>query len=135
MTGVLTCALPILGFAVGAQSHLDDLSEMMGSWAVSGPALAVGRAALTDRIWTIQMTTQLATETDQLDQLATAAGWQIVGGTSLYRLYQMNDATAWQDHLARHQIWVRAFSYNATWLRLGLPPQTGWARLEQALRG
>ena len=81
------------------------------------------------------MTTQLATEADQLDQLATAAGWQIVGGTSLYRLYQMSDATAWQDHLARHQIWVRAFSYNANWLRLGLPPQTGWARLEQALRG
>ena len=26
--------------------------------------------------------------------LATAAGWQIVGGTSLYRLYQMSDATA-----------------------------------------
>ena len=124
-----------LGFAVGTQSHLDDLAEMMGSWAVSGPALAVGRAALTDRIWTTQMTTQLATESDQLDQLATAAGWQIVGGTSLYRLYQMSDAAAWQDHLARHQIWVRAFSYNANWLRLGLPPETGWARLEQALRG
>ena len=124
-----------LGFAVGAQSHLSDLSEMMGSWAVSGPALAVGRAALTDRIWITQMTTKLATESDQLDQLATAAGWQIVGGTSLYRLYQMSDAAAWQDHLARHQIWVRAFSYNANWLRLGLPPQTGWARLEQALRG
>ena len=124
-----------LGFAVGAQYHLDDLAEMMGSWAVSGPALAVGRAALTDKIWTRQMTTQLATESDQLDQLATAAGWQIVGGTSLYRLYQMSDAAAWQDHLARHQIWVRAFSYNANWLRLGLPPQTGWARLEQALRG
>ena len=124
-----------LGFAVGAQYHLDDLAEMMGSWAVSGPALAVGRAALTDRIWATQMTTQLATESVQLDQLATAAGWQIVGGTSLYRLYQMSDAAAWQDHLARHQIWVRAFSYNANWLRLGLPPQTGWARLEQALRG
>ena len=81
------------------------------------------------------MTTQLATESVQLDQLATAAGWQIVGGTSLYRLYQMGDAAASKDHLARHQIWVRAFSYNANWLRLGLPPQTGWARLEQALRG
>ena len=123
-----------LGFAVGAQYHLDDLAEMMGSWAVSGPALAVGRSALTNRIWATQMTAQLATESVQLDQLATAAGWQIVGGTSLYRLYQMGDAAAWQDHLARHQIWVRAFSYNANWLRLGLPPQTGWGPLEQALR-
>ena len=124
-----------LGFAVGAQPHLDDLAEMMGSWAVSGPALAVGWSALTDRIWTRQMTTQLATESVQLDQLAIEAGWQIVGGTSLYRLYELDDAAASQDHLARHQIWVRAFSYNANWLRLGLPPQTGWARLEQALRG
>jgi len=124
-----------LGFAVGAQSHLDDLSDMMGSWAVSGPALAVGWSALRDRIWTTQMTTQLATESVQLDQLATAAGWQIVGGTSLYRLYQMGDAAASQDHLARHQIWVRAFSYNANWLRLGLPSQAGWTRLEQALCG
>ena len=124
-----------LGFMVGAQSHLDDLADMMGSWAVSGPALAVGCSALTDRIWATQMTTQLATESVQLDQLATAAGWQIVGGTSLYRLYQMSDAAASQDHLARHQIWVRTFSYNANWLRLGLPSQTGWTRLEQALRG
>jgi len=123
-----------LGFAVGAQSHLDNLAEMMGSWAVSGPALAVGRYALTDRIWTTKMTTQLATESVQLDQLATVAGWQFVGGTSLYRLYQMGDAAAWQDHLARHQIWVRAFSYNVNYLRLGLPSQNGWARLEQALR-
>ena len=107
---------------------------MMGSWAVSGPALAVGCSALKDRIWTKQMTTQLATESVQLDQLATAVGWQIVGGTSLYRLYQMSDAAASQDHLARHQIWVRAFSYNANWLRLGLPSQTGWTRLKQALR-
>ena len=124
-----------LGFAVGARPYLDDLAEMIGSWAVSGPALAVGSSALTDRIWKRQMTTQLATESVQLDQLAIQAGWQIVGGTSLYRLYQMDDAATSQDHLARHQIWVRAFSYNANWLRLGLPPQTGWARLEEALRG
>jgi cobalamin biosynthetic protein CobC len=124
-----------LGFAVGTRPHLDDLAEMMGSWAVSGPALAVGWSALTDRIWTRQMTTQLATESVQLDKLAIEAGWQIVGGTSLYRLYQMDDAAASQDHLAKHQIWVRAFSYNENWLRLGLPPQTGWARLEKALRG
>ena len=124
-----------LGFAVGTRPHLHDLAEMMGSWAVSGPALAVGWFALTDRIWATQMTTQLAKESDHLDHLATMAGWQIVGGTSLYRLYQIDDAAAWQDHLARHQIWVRAFSYNTKWLRLGLPPQTGWARLEQALRG
>ena len=124
-----------LGFMVGAQSHLDDLADMMGSWAVSGPALAVGWSALTDRIWATQMIKQLATESVQLDQLATSAGWQFVGGTSLYRLYQMGDATASQDHLARHQIWVRAFSYNANWLRLGLPSQTEWARLEQALHG
>ena len=124
-----------LGFAVGPQACLDGLADMMGSWAVSGPALAVGKAALTDKKWAADMTAQLAAEAEQLDRLVHAAGWQIVGGTSLYRLCQMKDAAAWQDHLAGHHIWTRAFSYNANWLRLGLPPQTGWARLEQALSG
>ena len=55
-----------LGFAVGPQACLDGLADMMGSWAVSGPALAVGKAALTDRKWAADMTAQLAAEAEQL---------------------------------------------------------------------
>ena len=69
----------------------------------------------------------------RLDGLMTTAGAQIVGGTPLFRLYEVDDAQAWQTRLAQHQIWSRVFPYNPRWLRLGLPPSIGWARLEQAL--
>ena len=43
------------------------------------------------------------------------------------------DAQAWQAHLARHQIWSRAFPYSKTLLRLGLPAPQDWSRLEAVL--
>ena len=49
-----------LGFAIGEQALLDKRADRMGSWAVSGPALAIGKAALEDEIWAIRMTEQLA---------------------------------------------------------------------------
>ena len=122
-----------LGFVIGAKDHLDNLDKMIGSWAVSGPALAVGQAALLDHSWAKKTTSRLTTEAKQLDNLVLQAGWKIVGGTSLFRLYQMPNAVDWQDQLARHRIWTRTFSYNDTWLRIGLPPKCGWSRLKKAL--
>ena len=122
-----------LGFAIGAQTLLDKMADWMGSWAVSGPALAIGKVALGDEIWAIRMTEQLVDHANQLDELASLAGWHTIGGTSLFRLYQMTDAYHWQEHLARQHIWTRAFSYNDRWLRLGLPPISGWNRLQQAI--
>ena len=122
-----------LGFAIGAQTLLDKMADWMGSWAVSGPALAIGKAALEDDIWTTRMTEQLADHAYQLDELASLAGWHTIGGTSLFRLYQKTDAYHWQEHFARQHIWTRAFSYNDRWLRLGLPPRSGWDRLQQAI--
>jgi cobalamin biosynthetic protein CobC len=79
------------------------------------------------------MREQLAHDAHRLDQIAALAGWQTIGGTSLFRLYQMTDARYWQEHLARQRIWARSFSYNDEWLRLGLPPASGWDRLQQAI--
>ena len=50
----------------------------------------------------------------------TGAGATVVGGTPLFRLYDVSDALAWQDRLARRRIWTRAFPWSADWLRLGL---------------
>ena len=70
----------------------------------------------------------------QADALADAAGWQPLGGTELFRLYDTPDAQSAQDRLARHQIWSRIFPYSQRWLRLGLPAGVAeWARLTQAL--
>jgi cobalamin biosynthetic protein CobC len=56
-----------------------------------------------------------------------------VGGTSLFRLYRVDDALAWQDRLARAHVWSRIFPYSKTFLRLGLPPADRWDQVEAAL--
>ena len=40
-----------LGFAIASESMAMRLRTMLGPWAVSGPAIAIGRQALRDREW------------------------------------------------------------------------------------
>ncbi len=123
-----------LGFAIGDPVLVDRLARLLGPWPVSGPALAVGTAALADTSWASATRARLAEDAGRLDRLLTGAGARNVGGTTLYRLVSVADAAAWQDHLARHHIWTRRFPYSQTWLRLGLPAtESAWARLSSAL--
>ena len=122
-----------LGFAIGHPELIARLNDLTGPWAVSGPALRIGAQALRDTWWAEETRAGLATEATRLDQLVTANGAQLIGGTSLFRLYDVDDAAAWQDKLARAHIWSRIFPYSKTFLRLGLPPTHGWAKLEAAL--
>jgi cobalamin biosynthetic protein CobC len=75
----------------------------------------------------------LTGDTMRLDRLVTATGAKLVGGTTLFRLYDVGDAAAMQDRLARHHIWSRTFPYADNWLRLGLPAADRWDQLEAAL--
>jgi cobalamin biosynthetic protein CobC len=123
-----------LGFAIGQPDTLRALRELIGPWAVSGPALRVGAKALNDTNWARQTRDRLAHDAARLDTVMTAAGAQIVGGTTLFRLYDVGDAQLWQDRLARAHIWSRVFPYSKTWLRLGLPgSDPDWAQLTTAL--
>lgn len=122
-----------LGFAIGPQALIDRLREMLGPWAVSGPALSIGTMALSDRGWAADTRTRLNEDAAHLDALMVRAGAGVVGGTSLFRLYRVNDAAAWQDRLAQHHVWSRIFPYSDSWIRLGLPAPDSWARLEQAI--
>lgn len=140
-----------LGFAIGSAATLAHaaqakgthgtpstppratLAEHLGPWAVSGPALEIGAQALTDFDWATKTRTRLTSDAAQLDSLMTTKGAQVVGGTTLFRLYDVSDSLEWQTALAKHRIWTRAFPYNPRWLRLGLPGPDGWARLEKAL--
>ncbi|MFD1911499.1 threonine-phosphate decarboxylase [Halodurantibacterium flavum] len=119
-----------LGFAIGDPALIARLAGMLGPWPVSGPALAIGAAALTDEGWARETRARLARDAARLDALI---GAPVVGGTTLFRLYAVDDAAAWQARLARHRIWSRIFPYSRTWLRLGLPDGPGWDRLEKAL--
>jgi len=123
-----------LGFALGGDRQIARLNEMAGPWPVSGPAITIGRAALSDLEWQERTRARLETDAARLDILADAAGWERVGGTTLFRLYETGDAAAAQARLARAQIWSRKFPYAGGWLRLGLPgTEDEWTRLEAAL--
>lgn len=122
-----------LGFAIGDPVLIDGLRDLLGPWPVAGPALDIGAAALDDPDWAAQTRDRLAREARRLDTLFTAAGATCIGGTTLFRLFEVDDAQAWQDRLARHHIWTRVFPYNPRWLRVGLPPQSHWSRIEDAL--
>ncbi|PWJ22466.1 aminotransferase class I/II-fold pyridoxal phosphate-dependent enzyme [Jannaschia seohaensis] len=121
-----------LGFAIGHPQTLAPLRDALGPWPVSGPALAIGAAALADGAWTEATRVRLTRDAARLDGLMAPHG-RLVGGTPLFRLYETTDAAALRDRLAAHRIWSRIFPYSATWLRLGLPPATGWDRVAAAL--
>ena len=123
-----------LGFVLGSRADIAALADMAGPWPVSGPAIAIGRAALADRAWAEATTARLTAEAARLDALAEGAGWKPLGGCELFRLYDTPDARAAQDRLARARIWSRIFPWSGRWLRLGLPGgDTEWARLAAAL--
>ncbi|PID36304.1 MAG: threonine-phosphate decarboxylase [Rhodobacterales bacterium] len=122
-----------LGFAIGDPGLIDQLREMLGPWPVSGPALAIGRAALSDAAWAEATRTRLRRDAARLDALMQSKGAEPIGGTPLFRLFRVEDAQAWQTRLARGRVWSRIFPYDPTWLRLGLPPSAHWSQLEEAL--
>lgn len=122
-----------LGFAIGDPDHIAQLAQRIGPWAVSGPALHIGAQALNDHDWAAQTRQRLHQDAARLDGLMSGAGAQIIGGTPLFRLFQVPDAQDWHDRLARHEILSRIFPYNPRWLRLGLPAQNRWSQLEKTL--
>ncbi|WP_370576963.1 threonine-phosphate decarboxylase CobD [Paracoccus sp. PAR01] len=125
-----------LGFALAEAWLAAKIAALAGPWAVSGPAIAIGKAALGDRDWQACTRQRLDLDALRLDRAAANAGWQLVGGTPLFRTYEVGDARAAQKRLARRRIWTRIFPYAPGWVRLGLPgDEAGWQRLETALAG
>lgn len=122
-----------LGFAIAIPETIARLAAMIGPWAVSGPALAAGTAALRDTAWAGAARDRLARDAARLDAMMLAAGARSPRGTDLFRLYDVDDAAAWQERLARAHIWSRVFPYSETFLRLGLPGPEDWERLQAAL--
>ncbi|SEW38506.1 L-threonine O-3-phosphate decarboxylase [Cognatiyoonia koreensis] len=121
-----------LGFAIGDPDILAQLGETLGPWQVSGPASQIGAEALADLAWSDETRQRLAADARQLDTLLLKQGAHLVGGTDLFRLYEVDNAKAAQQQLARHHVWSRIFPYADNWLRLGLPHPDRWGQLEAA---
>ncbi len=123
-----------LGFALGDATRLAALVREIGPWAVSGPAIEVGAAALNDSQWLADTRRDLAARRAALDAVLAGSRLAIIGGTDLFRLVALPGAAALQRHLAHDGIWTRAFDYEPRWLRLGLhPDESALARLEASL--
>ncbi|AMY67336.1 threonine-phosphate decarboxylase CobD [Frigidibacter mobilis] len=122
-----------LGFALGSGEDIARLAEMAGPWPVSGPAIHAGTLALADRAWAHATTARLAADGRRMDALAARTGWQLVGGTHLFRLYDAPSAEGAQDGLARGGVWSRIFPWSSNLIRLGLPgPEAEWRQVAAA---
>jgi cobalamin biosynthetic protein CobC len=110
-----------LGFAIAEPDLAARLREELGPWAVSGPALAIGRMALDDTAWLEEASVRLVRDGERLDEMLAAAGSILLGGTPLFRLVRHHDAAAIAERLGRHGIHVRTFPRAPDCLRFGLP--------------
>ena len=122
-----------LGFAICAVPLSIRLEEALGPWAVSGPALHIGRQALLDKGWHVIARQDLEARRKRLDVILVAAGYSVVGGTDLFRLIGTNGGRLHRQ-MARSGIWTRAFDFSSDILRFGLPgDENDWSRVEEAL--
>lgn len=110
-----------LGFALASPGLTGRLRAALGPWAVSGPAIAIGCAALDDTAWLQSAAMRLRYDAAQLDRCAERAGLALVGGTNLFRLYRTEAAGAVYERLGQAGILVRRFVGHPTWLRFGIP--------------
>jgi cobalamin biosynthetic protein CobC len=119
-----------LGFVAAEPTLLNQLADLLGPWAVSGPAQQIGATALLDRAWQATARTQLIERGLRLQTLL--ATHDIAStGTALYQYWPEQKPAAFAEHMAQHGIWIRQFVLG---VRLGLPPdEAGWQWLTQAL--
>ncbi len=122
-----------LGFAVAAPELATKIRIALGPWAVSGPALAIGAAALADNAWLAQSTARLTRDAARLDALLAGAGFTGLCGTPLFRLGFHRNAARWFRQLGQAGILVRPFAGHPDRLRFGLPGAGDWDRLADCL--
>ncbi len=123
-----------LGFAIAPADMARKLRAALGSWPVSGAAIAIGVEALCDSAWLAATRKKLTADAASLDAILAAAGFAALGGTPLFRLAAAPDAPRRFQALAEAGIWVRRFEARPDWLRFAIPnSEADRARLRAAL--
>lgn len=123
-----------LGFAIAPPDIAAQIRGELGPWAVSGPALEIGRQALRDGAWLGAARERLVADSARLDGLLRQAGFEVLGGTLLFRLVRHSSAAIFVQRLGQQGIHVRAFPDAPDQLRFGLPAgDAAFGRLAAAL--
>lgn len=123
-----------LGFVAAAPAVLARLKDLVGEWPVSTQAAIVGKAAYADLAWQRATRARLAEDAARLDADLAGAGFDVLGGTTLFRLAAYENAGGRFARLAEQGVLTRPFADRPSWLRFGLPGPEDWPRVAAALR-
>lgn len=119
------------GFVAAENAILDQLTERLGPWTVSGPARWVAQRALADRAWREATAPALHTASERLAALLAAHGLPSPSGCALFRWVPTPLAHALFIAFAQHAVLTREHDGG---LRIGLPgSEAEWAKLASVL--
>lgn len=122
-----------VGFLLANQQQIIKVQEEIGPWSLTGPSRFIAKLALNDLTWQQNTRLQLFTNSQRLAILLAKHDFAPQAGTALFQYVLTKQAKVWQQELAKQGIWVRHFAETPA-LRFGLPANSDWARLEQALK-
>ena len=123
-----------LGFVFASSELTGILGELLGPWAVSGPALEIARHAFSSSDL-IDGQREAIAKCHAITSAAIAnSGCEIVGKTALFFLLEVGEGAAFKASLAKQNILVRAFTHSPSHVRIGLVGNDEQAaRLQQSL--
>lgn len=122
-----------LGFVLAQPTVLEQLAELLGPWAISGPSRVVATALMQDHAGQRVQRERLLVDGERLAALLSAQGFAPTGGCALFQFCCTPNATELHEFLAAQGILTRLFASPLS-LRFGLPAdEAGWQRLQQAL--
>lgn len=121
-----------LGFLIAAPAIARAMRAALGPWAVSGPALAIGRQALGDAAWLTKARSALNARIAPIDAALARLGAD-PAGTPLFRFGEFPEAPSLFEALGARGIFIRRFAERPQALRLGIPGEADLPRLLAAL--
>jgi len=123
-----------VGFVAAEKDLINNLSHLLGPWAISHPSRYVAIQALNDINWQNETRKALSQQSRKLTDTLTQCGLTPQGGTDLYQWLTIKNARNWYEQLAQQGLLVRYFEHSDS-LRFGLPKNNNeYLRLKQGLK-
>ncbi len=123
-----------LGFAICNADLASRIFRMVGPWAVSGPALEIGRIAMSDVDWISNACKWVKEASQQQQEVLDRSGMEITGNAGLFLEAKHPNTAYICEQLMRVHVLVRPFEVRPDRLRFGLcADENSLARLETEL--